>query len=257
LELFELSPNNKFILFLGARNSIIVVSKQTKRTLKTLQIPNKITCLRFSHYDYDYQQKQSEEEQLQLSESGFGSGSDSQSQRMFVLTENAFVYIFDLSNYRCLDCISCMGIVRGMTFDVYSKLNLMAVGCNSGVVGVYHYSETDNDNNSNNSNDSNVRLLNSIYDISNCVTSLSGVSFNHDGQLLCVRSHLKKQALRLVHVRSGRVYSNWPKDRGLYFVYKTQLSPHSGYLAVGNDTGFVHLDVFFQFGVYAFVCKTQ
>uniref|UniRef100_A0A6T9ZHI2 Anaphase-promoting complex subunit 4 WD40 domain-containing protein n=1 Tax=Elphidium margaritaceum TaxID=933848 RepID=A0A6T9ZHI2_9EUKA len=80
-----------------------------------------------------------------------------------------------------------------------------------------------------------------IYTMDNLVTCVHGVQFNHDGQLLLYWSKAKKQAIRLVHVQTGKVYSNWPKDRGLNFVHKATFSPNSGYLAIGNDLGYVKL----------------
>jgi U3 small nucleolar RNA-associated protein 18 len=41
-----------------------------------------------------------------------------------------------------------------------------------------------------------------------------------------------------VHIPSCTVYQNWPTPRTpLHYVQSLAFSPHSGYLAVGNDKG--------------------
>lgn len=221
-ERFYVSPNNKQLVFLGARNNILILSKITKRVIKTMQISFAITDIKF----------------------------DGNGEQMYVLAENGFIFVFEMSGYECMQCMSCVGIVKAMVFDVCSELGLFAVGCNSGVVSVYRYGRSGLDvglmvdgegKEEVVEMDGHIRVLRSLYDVSNLVNCIRGVQFNHDGQLLCIWSKLKKQALRLVHVCSGRVYSNWPKDRGLQYCYQAKFSPHSGYLAVGNDCGYCHL----------------
>ena len=81
-----------------------------------------------------------------------------------------------------------------------------------------------------------------IYSIDNLVTTISDVQFNHDGQLMVLFSKNKKQAIRLVNVQTGKVYPNWPKDKkNMGYVQACAFSPHSGYLAIGNDFGYVRL----------------
>ena len=51
-----------------------------------------------------------------------------------------------------------------------------------------------------------------------------------------------KEALRLVHMPSCTVFSNWPTSKTpLSYVFSLDFSPSGGYLAVGNDKGKVLL----------------
>lgn len=56
--------------------------------------------------------------------------------------------------------------------------------------------------------------------------------------MLAVASRMKRDALRLVHLPSLTVFSNWPTGRSpLHYVHSLDFSPHCGLLAVGNAKG--------------------
>lgn len=70
------------------------------------------------------------------------------------------------------------------------------------------------------------------------VTSVDSLEFSPDGQLLALASRMKRDALRLMHVPSGTVYSNWPTSRSpLGYVHAVAFSPAGGSLAIGNAKG--------------------
>ncbi len=59
---------------------------------------------------------------------------------------------------------------------------------------------------------------------------------------MAMASRMKKDAMRLVHLPSATVFSNWPTQRSpLHYVHSLAFSPHSGFLAVGNARGKVLL----------------
>ena len=72
----------------------------------------------------------------------------------------------------------------------------------------------------------------------NLTTSIDTLTFNSDGQMLAISSRLKRDALKLVHIPSCTVFSNWPSSKTpLHYVWCTSFSPTGGYLAVGNARG--------------------
>ncbi|KAI5950154.1 UTP18 [Candida jiufengensis] len=78
--------------------------------------------------------------------------------------------------------------------------------------------------------------------IENLVTSISSLVFNPDGQLLCIASRAKRDALKLVHVQTGSVFSNWPTSgTPLGRVTSVVFSPNNEILAIGNEAGKVTL----------------
>jgi U3 small nucleolar RNA-associated protein 18 len=78
--------------------------------------------------------------------------------------------------------------------------------------------------------------------IDNLTTPISAIKFNHDAQILAVASRYKKDAFKLVHVPSRKVFANWPtSNTPLGYVNTMDFSPNGGYLAMGNDKGKVLL----------------
>lgn len=78
--------------------------------------------------------------------------------------------------------------------------------------------------------------------VENLVTEISHLSFSPDGQILSISSKQKKDALKLVHLPLGTVFSNWPTSGSpLGRVTVTQFSPNGQMLAIANDVGKVTL----------------
>lgn len=73
-------------------------------------------------------------------------------------------------------------------------------------------------------------------------TPVTFVTFTADAQLMAFGSLHKKDALRLVHLPSCAVYSNWPTAQTpLGRITAATFSAQSNVLAVGNDTGKIRL----------------
>ncbi|KAF8003720.1 hypothetical protein HF325_001168 [Metschnikowia pulcherrima] len=79
-------------------------------------------------------------------------------------------------------------------------------------------------------------------EVTNLITATSHLAFSPDGQILCISSKQKKDALKLVHLPLGTVFSNWPTSgTPLGRVTVTEFSPNGQMLAIGNDSGKVTL----------------
>ncbi|GEQ72678.1 hypothetical protein JCM33374_g6365 [Metschnikowia sp. JCM 33374] len=79
-------------------------------------------------------------------------------------------------------------------------------------------------------------------EVTNLVTLISHLTFSPDGQILCISSKQKKDALKLVHLPSGTVFSNWPTSgTPLGRVTVAEFSPNGQMLAIGNDSGKITL----------------
>lgn len=79
-------------------------------------------------------------------------------------------------------------------------------------------------------------------EIGNLVTEITGLQFSPDGQILCISSLQKKDALKMVHIALGTVFANWPTSgTPLGRVTSTKFSPDNQMLAIGNDVGRITL----------------
>jgi len=60
-------------------------------------------------------------------------------------------------------------------------------------------------------------------------TPVDELLFNHDSQILAMASRRTKDALKMVHVPSRTVFSNWPTSKTpLHYVTSLDFSPSSG-----------------------------
>ncbi|ETO28866.1 hypothetical protein RFI_08264 [Reticulomyxa filosa] len=231
LEKFWISPNNQHIVFLGNRGHLIVVSRKTKCPIKTLHLSDGISDCKFNK-----------------------NGS-----RMHCLTIYNKIYTFDMTSFACIDMIVCDGMVNGTCLDVASPQNLFALGCNSGVVSVFQKDivAKGKDGTQVMTNASQTQTVSgmtkALYSVNNLTTTINGVKFNHDGQLLAIWSVNKRLAVRLVHVSTGKVFQKWPTNERFRRVCKCTFSPNSGFLAIGTDSGYVHLIV----QKHVFICVEQ
>lgn len=79
-------------------------------------------------------------------------------------------------------------------------------------------------------------------EVGNLVTAITNLSFAPDGQILCISSKEKKDALKMVHLPLGTVFANWPTSgTPLGRVTVSEFSPNGQMLAIGNDVGRVTL----------------
>ncbi len=136
------------------------------------------------------------------------------------------VFKWDMrSTRRCVGKYRDQGAIGTETIANSPDGRWQAVGDKSGVVNVYSLAE-----------DAAPGVPHKA--IGNLVTSASILAWGPDSQTLTIASPKTMGALRVVHVPSFTVFSNWPMDSAhLQFVSSVALSPSSGYLSVGNRKG--------------------
>ena len=112
----------------------------------------------------------------------------------------------------------------------------LAIGSESGFVNVYDRSAIRSNADLKNAAISPIATLDQL------TTSISSLNFSPDGQILCMSSRAIKDALRLVHLPSGKVFSNWPTSgTPLGKVTSVAISSNGEMLAVGNEQGKIRL----------------
>lgn len=202
LESFEVSPDSSMIAFLGNDGYILLVSTKTKQVIGTLKMNGTSRALSFA------------DDGRQL----LSSGGDGQ------------VYHWDLRMRKCIHRGTDEGCVSSSALSVSPNSNIFATGSDSGIVNIYNRSEFLGG----------VRKPMKV--LTNLVTGVDNLKFNCDSQILAICSKMKKNSMRLVHLPSCTVFTNWPPTKSrLQYVHSLDFSPASGFLAVGNAAGNVLL----------------
>ena len=111
----------------------------------------------------------------------------------------------------------------------------LAVGSSSGIVNVYDRRKWTNP-------DGIPARPKPTRTFDQLTTPTSHLAFSPDGQVLCMASRWKRDALRLVHLPSCAVYRNWPTSTTpLGRITAVGWSANSELLGVGNEQGRVRL----------------
>mmetsp|Transcript_11405 Transcript_11405/g.17143 ORF Transcript_11405/g.17143 Transcript_11405/m.17143 type:complete len:498 (+) Transcript_11405:88-1581(+) len=200
LEKSVASPDGKFIAFGANDGYIIVVDAHSNLRIADLKLNGSIRSLTFTPDSAHI----------------VASGSDGD------------VYRFDTRKWACVERFSN---ADGSTiWSVAASSRFLAVGADSGVVNLYD----------------DVLPSSSVYQpskqpiksIMNMQTSANVLNFNGDGQILAMCSRKTKDMLKLVHVPSRTVFSNWPTSRTpLGYAWSMDFSADNQYLAIGNTKG--------------------
>ncbi|KAI7990948.1 hypothetical protein LOK49_LG12G01363 [Camellia lanceoleosa] len=202
LEVFEVSPDSNTLAFVGNEGYILLVSSKTKELIGTLKMNGTARSLAFAN-----------DGQHLLSSGGDG-----------------HVYHWDLRTRACFHKAVDEGCIHGSALCTSPDGSLFAAGSDSGIVNVYNREE----------------FLGGkrkpIKTIENLTTSVGFMKFNNDAQILAISSSMKKNSLKLIHVPSFTVFSNWPPpNRTLHYPTCLDFSPGGGFMAMGNAAGKVLL----------------
>ena len=116
----------------------------------------------------------------------------------------------------------------------------LAVGSESGVMTLY---------------DGNIKAglqaPSTLRTAMNLTTKVTSSHFHPSSQCVSYASSEQKDHLRVMHVTSGTIFSNWPtSDTPLHKVKSMAFSPGGGYFAVGNERGKVLLYRLSHFSQY-------
>ncbi|MQM22623.1 hypothetical protein Taro_055678, partial [Colocasia esculenta] len=198
LEVFEVSPDSNTIAFVGNEGYILLVSSKTKELIGTLKMNGSTRSLAFA------------DDGKQLLSTG-GDG---------------HIYHWDLRTRKCFHKAFDEGCLVGSALCTSSDSSLFAAGSSSGIVNVYKREEFI------------AGKRKPLKTIENLTTNVDFLKFNHDSQILALGSCMKKNSLKLVHLPSYTVFSNWPAARSsLQYPRCLDFSPSGGFMAVGNAAG--------------------
>ena len=133
------------------------------------------------------------------------------------------IHRFDLGTRKCIERFSNND--GTVTSSLGASMDYFVAGAESGVVNLYSASQ-------------NTRTRKPIRSVMNVSTAVDCLRFNHDGQILAMSSRFSSDCLKLLHIPSRTVFSNWPTSKTpLNYVFSMDFSPKSRFLTVGNDKG--------------------
>lgn len=215
---FEVSGDGSMLAFFGQEGKVVILSNNTKRDIGQLRLNGRVATVSFaSERDNPH--------------------------HIFTSSEDGTVYLWDTRKMACVDRHKDEGAIHSTCIATSPKH--YALGSDSGVVNVYPLNAMRAPSRAS----FGIRTEKPEKSFLNLTTHINQVEFNHDGNLMAFSSHEKKNSIRIAHIPSMTVYSNWPSPRvNVRRVCCLRFSPNGGYFAVGNDKGNVQL---LRLGAYA------
>lgn len=202
---FCVSKCGKYMFFCGQNGYIIVVCSKTKQWISNLKMNENVMAICCSN----------------------------DSKYLFSVGQTNTVYIWDLITLRCIKRFSDDGGILGTSVSISEDSSLLACGSSSGIVNVYDLPSIIN---------SGINQPSPLKSYSNIVTPISGAVFHPSSQLLTFYSREKRNALRVVHYPSGKIYTNWPTERSpLGRVASMSFNCDGSTVAFGNKDGVVQI----------------
>ncbi|KAI1286722.1 U3 small nucleolar RNA-associated protein 18 -like protein [Halotydeus destructor] len=203
LDRFALSPDGQYIACKGRQGVIHVLDTESKDVLFDLKMNADVTRLEFSP----------------------------DSNHLYSHGTGGRVFIWDMKKRSCLNKFYDEGCITGTSLAFSPNGQFLATGSDVGVVNIYKVSDVEKS--------AEPKPLKTLMNLTTEVTSMK---FNHSSEMFLMASSYKDNAVKCVHVPSFTVFSNFPHlGQNFKRVAEADLSPKSGYLALGNNYGVVNL----------------
>lgn len=203
------SPDDKYIaLYGGGGSEIVVISAHTKQLVTSFRMS--MGTVKSATFNHD-------------------------GSKLFVSGIGGEIYEYDMRTMRCSGRYVDEGSLYTSALAMSIGSKYFASGSTSGVVNIYSGDTLKCDPTT---NDGSARVIKPEKSLMNLTTPIDRVVFNHDAQMMAMSSHDTFNSLRLVHLPSYTVFSNWPLNLvPLQHVSTMAFSPNSGFFVVGNDKG--------------------
>ncbi|XP_059178027.1 U3 small nucleolar RNA-associated protein 18 homolog [Physella acuta] len=197
---FVVSPDGRFIAFLGKFGYIHLFSQTSKELIDSVKMNEEVSSVCFS----------------------------SNGKYMYSFGSEGRVYVWDMDTRDCVHHFSDEGCINGVTVAASPDNNYLVCGSKSGIVTIYDRETA-----------MSTRHPKPLKHIKNLTTKCTGALFNPQSELLALRSKDTEKAIRLVHFPSLTVLPNFPEqfDNDIHTLLSMDFSPSSGYLALGNNKG--------------------
>ncbi|XP_051275949.1 U3 small nucleolar RNA-associated protein 18 homolog isoform X2 [Dicentrarchus labrax] len=197
---FSVCPEGGALLLTGTNGYLHLLTLKTKEVVRSLKINGDVSGVAFSR----------------------------DGSKVFANSEDGEVYVWDMRSSRCVNRFTDEGCVTGTSIAASPNGQFLACGSQSGVVNVYSQEAC--------LNSANPRPLRAVM---NLLTSATSLAFNPSSEILAIASRAEDEAVRLVHLSSLSVFSNFPvsKKKIVYRASCVDFSPHSGFFSLANNKG--------------------
>ncbi|XP_068581927.1 U3 small nucleolar RNA-associated protein 18 homolog isoform X2 [Cebidichthys violaceus] len=197
---FSVCPEGGALLLTGTNGYLHLLTLKTKEVVRSMKINGDVIGVAFSH----------------------------DGSKVFANSEDGEVYVWDMRSSRCVNRFTDEGCVKGTSIASSPNGQYLACGSQSGVVNVYSQEAC--------LNSANPKPLKSVM---NLLTSATSLTFNPSSEILAIASRAEDEAVRLVHLPSLSVFSNFPvsKRKIIYRTSCLNFSPHSGFFSLANNKG--------------------
>lgn len=200
MERFVVSPDGRFLVFRGSYGDMHILSAKSKEWIDTLKMNGSVECIAFSK----------------------------DGGTMYSHGDDGQVYIWDMTTRDCVHHFTDEGCTSGTSITASPNGQYLACGSYSGVVNIY---ETETCRAS--------RSPKPLKAVMNLTTACTDAVFHPSSEILALSSNLTEKALKLVHLPSLTVFSNYPDrfDQNLRIPLSMDFSPNGGYFSVGTHKG--------------------
>ena len=142
------------------------------------------------------------------------------------------VYVWDVRySKRCCHKFWDQGCVKGTTLRFSPNGQFLATGSDTGVVNIYKTEDLMKSENPK-----------PVKAVMNLVTEVTSLAFSPNSEILAMSSWFKESSVRLLHVSSMSVFSNFPLPSIKYHkIADVKFTPHSGFFAFCGQTRDVNL----------------
>nr|XP_009939200.1 PREDICTED: U3 small nucleolar RNA-associated protein 18 homolog [Opisthocomus hoazin] len=197
---FEISPDGSFMLLTGTSGYLHLLSMKTKELVSTMKVNGRCGASAFTP----------------------------DSSKIYSYSKEGEVFIWDVRSRKCLHKFEDEGSLEGKCIALSRNNQYVACGSASGVVNLYTTDVCLKENHPK-----------PVKAIMNLVTSATCVTFNPTTEILAVASRETDEAVKLVHIPSYTVFSNFPvfRRKQIYLAQSMDFSPRSGFFSIGNNKG--------------------
>ncbi|OWF54383.1 U3 small nucleolar RNA-associated protein 18 homolog [Mizuhopecten yessoensis] len=210
---FVVSPDGRHLVFLGSYGSMHLISAKSKEWIQSLKMNGNVESVAFSR----------------------------DGTTMYSHGDDGEVYIWDMSTRDCVHRFVDEGCTKGTSIAASPNGQYLSCGSYSGVVNIYE-AETCRT----------MRSPKPVKALMNLTTPCTDTRFHPSSEMLAMSSNFTERAVKLVHLPSMTVFSNYPEshDHELRLPRSMDFSPNGGYFTVGTNKGSALLYRMKHFGNY-------